>query len=250
MKAQFPIAFTQLLVLTLGITFAPAAFAAVTASPAELTFQSPTEAKTISLTVDGEPVAAGAIGSVKLMVEKHDYDEMIRVEKSNGAITLHPTEYMEIGTYDLIIRTNHGTAVVKVYTPLEEIPSIVDQRMQEAGVSRAEARQQLGLTTPAGRERIAWDVPTQRPTGDTLALAANAAPGRTYVWQVNGATVQEGAGDSVFRYTFAQPGTYKVRYAEMQNGVVIAEWNETFTVGGATAPADTVTAEPLTPPTP
>ena len=237
-------------VLALAIGFAPATFAAVTASPAEVTFQSPTESKTISLTANGQPVSAGAIGSVKLMVGKHDYDEMIRVERSNGAITLHPTDYMEIGSYDLIIRTSHGNAVVKVYTPLEEIPSVVDQRMQEAGVSRAEANLQLGLATPAGRERIAWNVPTQRPTGDTLALAVNATPGRTYVWQVNGETLQEGAGDSVFRYTFTQPGTYQVRYAEVQNGVVVAEWNETFTVSGAPALRDTVTAEPLTPPTP
>ncbi|MEX2015280.1 MAG: hypothetical protein WD873_01495, partial [Candidatus Hydrogenedentales bacterium] len=182
-------------ICTLGLAFALtlsiAAHAAVTAMPAEVTFQSPEESKTIALTSNGQPVSAGAIGSVKLMVGKHDYDEMIRVEKSNGAITLHPTDYMEIGSYDLIIRTSHGNAVVKVYTPLEEIPSIVDLRMQETGASRAEANQQLGLTSPAGRERVAWDVPKQRPTGDTLALAANAAAGRTYVWQVNGTTVQE-----------------------------------------------------------
>ena len=245
MTSQLAFTCARIGALALAIGFAPASFAVVTASPAEVTFQSPTESKTISLTSNGQPVSAGAIGSVKLMVGKHDYDEMIRVEKSNGAITLHPTDYMEIGSYDLIIRTSHGNAVVKVYTPLEEIPSVVDQRMQEAGISREEARNQLGLTTPAGRERIRWDLPTQRPAGDTLGLSANAAPGRTYVWQVNGTTLQEGAGESVFRYTFSQPGTYKVRYAEMQNGVVVAEWIETFTVGGA--PATTATTIPTTP---
>lgn len=218
--------------LVLTALFAPAVMA-VEAKPDRIEFTGFSESATVSVTHNGTPVSAGDIKSVKLYVDQHDYDHMITVSKADGAVTVQPTEALELGRYDLAINTSHGEVRVPV-TALQEIADEgLEARAKRQGVTVDEIRAQLGISQSVGQDRVQLDLSKLYYVGQTLALNLNVKPPRTGAWTVNGESVASPGG--ALSYTFEQPGVYDFAYVER-------EGDRTVAVGLATV---TAAAEPV-----
>ncbi|MCP4645178.1 MAG: hypothetical protein GY851_32350 [bacterium] len=200
---------------------AQSSLAAVTATPNTVVFRSPEQTVTITLTQDGAPVPAADMGPCKLFVSGHDYDEMFVFEKRDGAVTLVPTKYLEVGRYDLVIRTKAGEVHVAVYTPLSDQKSIVEKRAEDLGVSVEEAKLQLGLAVQGVRTITEIELPPVYYEGQTLELAMPETQDSVHVWRINGEVVRKGADAAAFSYTFREPGEYTLAYTEMRGDAVV-----------------------------
>lgn len=197
-------------------------------SPQSIEFKTVKDSAVIKLTEGGQAVPASAIQSVKLYVGAHDYDHMISVGKADGAITVRPTEMLELGTYDLTIVTAHGTAKVNVLALLTIVDDSFEARAERQGVTVDAVKAQLGISQSLGRERIDLNLPPLYYVGQTLELNIPLAPGRTAFWSVNGAPKRVEQGP--IRYLFEQPGIYDVGYLEKQGDATIAVGLGTTTV--------------------
>jgi hypothetical protein len=151
---------------------------------------------------------------VKLYVEKHDYDHMITVEKADGAITIRPTEALELGHYDLAINTAQG----EVRIPVTALQGIADEgleaRAKRQGVTVDEIRAQLGISQSLGQERIELNLPNVYYVGQSLKMDMTPGAGRTGTWAVNGEPVTAGGASLV--YPFEQAGVYDIAYVEKE----------------------------------
>lgn len=198
---------------------APAA-AALEATPGQITFSSIQESARIALSHNGAPVPASDVQSVKLYVANHDYDHMIDVSREDGAITVRPTGMLELGTYDLAIRTAHGEKRVPVYALLQIVDASLEARAARLGVTVEEVKARLGISQAAGQDRVSLNVPELFYVGQALETNVPLAAGRTARWMING-TAHTAEGGT-FRYVFEQPGTYDIGYLESANGMTLA----------------------------
>lgn len=198
---------------------APLSHAAVVADPATVTFTAPQQSVTIKLTDGGAPVPAASIEGWKLLASGHDYKHMLTIDKSDGALTIAPSGTVEVGSYDLNIDTAAGPVVVHVFTPLNDVPDIVEKRAALTGQSELQVKQQLGLVAPVGPVRIDIDLPSVYYEGQTLELTMPPKPGapRTYTWFMNGDLLQQGPDRNSLKYTFEAPGEYVLTYVETEH---------------------------------
>lgn len=188
--------------------------AEVVASPDRVVFNGYGQSYVIQLSSGGKALSPGDIKSWRLLASGHDYIRMLRVEKAAGGLQIAPSPLMEVGTYELEIRTAQGVAVVDVAAPLDEGPDIVNQSAKSQGISEEEARRLLGLTRPIGREEVRLELPPRYYEGQTLALSMPHLPGRRYAWFINGTLYREGEDEFNLVYVFPKPGQYKVDYVE------------------------------------
>ncbi|MBN2308985.1 MAG: hypothetical protein JXR94_08450 [Candidatus Hydrogenedentes bacterium] len=218
---------------------APAALAAagaVVAEPASVTFESPEQTIRVRLTAGGEPVAAGDIGACKLFAGPHDYDEMFSYAKEDGAVVLTPTKFVEVGSYRLVIDAAAGEAQVAVYTPLSDLPTLLEKRAAAEGVTMAELKKRLGFVVEGVRSVITIQLPAVYYEGQTLELVMpDVTPDRECIWAMNGEVMEEGLGKSAFSYTFPKPGEYALSYLEKRDGVTVAAASAYTTVAALPA---------------
>lgn len=191
-------------------------FAAVTATPESAIFTSPQQSATIQLKSNGVPISAADIRGWQLLASGHDYQHMILVDKVDGAITITPSKTVEVGSYDLKIETTQGSVVVRVLTPLSNVPDIIEKTAALTGESERKIQTKLGLTTPSGREHVQIDLPSVYYEGQTLKLTMvpQPEPGHSYAWYMNGDVVSEGTDRNALHYTFKQAGDYVLTYIE------------------------------------
>lgn len=199
------------------------AYGEVVATPNSVTFHSTTQTHEIDLSQNGKPVPASDILGWQLLASKHDYHYFLDYQKRDGVLVLTPSKLVEVGSYDLVIRTRAGNATVKVYTPLTEMADIIEKTAMARGITQQEARDVLGLTTPRAQSIVKIDLPPVYYEGQTLNLTMPPSPDTEYVWKINGEIVQEGLGNNTLVYTFPSPGEYILTYTEKRAGSVVAE---------------------------
>ncbi len=218
-----------IMVLCLSATLS---YGGVAANPAVATFTSPQQSATIKLTNNGVPIPARDIRGWQFLASGHDYIHMLSVEKTDGAITIAPSKTLEVGSYDLNIETAQGSVIVQVFTPLSDVPDIIEKTATLTGQSEAKVKEKLGLSNATGREEIQIDLPSVYYEGQTLelAMAAKADPARNYAWFINGDSVPSGSQANAIAYTFSKPGEYILTYIETSK-----ENGETVTVAHARA---------------
>ncbi len=215
------------IVSALAIALAPAALA-VEANPSQIGINTADQAVTIGVTHDGAPVPAASITSVKLYVDNHDYDHMITVEKKDGAVTIRPTEALELGHYDLAIKTGQG----EVRVPVTALQTVADEgleaRAKRQGVTVEEIKAQLGISQSVGQDRIDLNLSETYYVGQSLKMKMDVPAGRTASWMVNGAAV--GAPGGSLNYPFEQTGIYDIAYVEKEKERTMAIALGTVTV--------------------
>ncbi len=192
--------------------------AAVLADPAYVTFTAPQQSVVVKLSNDGVPVSAAGIGNWQLMASGHDYKHMLQLAKTDGAITIGPSPTVEVGSYDLNIETTAGPVLIRVFTPLSDVPDIVEKRAALTGESEQRVKEKMGLVSSSGRATISIDLPSVYYEGQTLELSMPVKPGpqRSYAWFMNGELVAESREVSAISYTFTTPGEYVLTYLETE----------------------------------
>lgn len=198
----------------------PAVARGIEVSPAEIEFNKIESPATVSVTQNGEKVPASAISSVKLYVGSYDYDHMIKVTKSDGQITVQPTEMLELGTYDLVVKTASGNATVAVKALLNIVDESLGAQASRQGITVEEVKARLGISQPLGLERIKLGLPKLYYKGQTLRLALDVKEDRVAEWIVNGKPVKSEGGK--LAYTFDQAGVHDIAYVEKKDGKTIA----------------------------
>jgi hypothetical protein len=216
---------------------------AVTATPDRVTFTSPDQSATIALSSDGSPVLALDVRGWRFLVNNHDYQHMILVEKKDGAIMIRPSAALEVGSYDLSIDTAHGPVTVRVYAPLSDLPDVVEKTAALTGMSEKRVEERLGLTTSLRPEETLIELPPVYYEGQSMDVHMPLEPGRAGAWFVNGELVAEGSENNALAYTFNEPGEYVLIYMETEN-----RDGQTLAVGRARAytrvvPVPSVTVE-------
>lgn len=207
----------------LAITMAAVPAFAVDVHPKRIVFEDLATSKTIQISHDGAAVPASAIGEVKFYASGNDYDHMINVSKADGAVTITPSDKMEVGSYDLVIHTNHGKATVYVMAPLDELYTSLESRAKRLGITKDALKARLGLTERLGKEFIDLNIPKVYYVGQTATFPIDRVKGRTYTWSVNGMPIEFGKGSAHMSYTFTEPGIYDFGYVELKDGEVVAE---------------------------
>ena len=215
------------IVSAMAIALSPAALA-IEANPAQIEIKTADQVVTISVTHDGAPVPAASITSVKLYVDNHDYDHMITVDKKDGAVTIRPTEALELGHYDLAIKTGQG----EVRVPVTALQTVADEgleaRAKRQGVSVDEIKAQLGISQSFGQDRIDLNLSETYYVGQSLKMKMDVPAGRTASWMVNGAAVDAPGGS--LNYAFEQKGIYDIAYVEKEKERTMAIALSTVTV--------------------
>lgn len=223
------------MIAALALALAHAALA-VEANPGQIEIKTADQAVTIGVTHNGAPVSASDITSVKLYVDQHDYDHMITVEKADGAVTIRPTEALELGHYDLAIKTAQG----EVRVPVTALQTIADEgleaRAKRQGVTVEEIKKQLGISQSVGQDRINIGFSEICNVGTTVTCDMNVPEGRTAEWMVNGEKVDAPGGK--LTYFFEEPGIYDFAYVEKAGGRALA-------IGLATVNASAQPGQPV-----
>jgi hypothetical protein len=154
-------------------------------------------------------------------VAGHDYDHMIRVSKADGKVTVQPTEQLQLGTYDLVIMTAHGSATVAVEALLGIVDASLEARAARQGITVDAVKAQLGMSQTLQRQdRISLNIPKVYYLGQSLKIDMPAPEGRTAVWMVNGEAIAPRNGE--FTYVFEQIGVYDFAYVEKLEGTTVA----------------------------
>lgn len=195
---------------------------AVEVNPKQIEFGKIDASETISVVHNGQAVPASDIKSVKLWAGGHDYDHMIDVKKSDGQVTVKPSELLEIGSYDLVIDTAQGKATVTMMAPLDKLYTSLESRSARLGITVDELKSRLGMTRKFGQEIVHLNLPKVYYLGQTLSVPMEQVQGRTYAWAVNGTAIQVGVGDARMNYTFTEPGIYDFTYVEKEGERVVA----------------------------
>lgn len=220
-----------LLVMGIGLAVVSAGAAEVKAEPEVLVFHRTDESITTRLTREGQPLPASEIGEIKLWASGHDYDEMFRYDKADGTLTLTPTEYCEVGSYDLVVKTPSGKVNLLVYTPLDEMPGTLEQVAASMGITVEELRKRMGLVTPLGRGTVSISLPEVYYEGQALELEMEDIEGATHTWKINGSVVAEGPDATRLFYVFPKPGLVVLEYTATQGDTVLgAETASTMVV--------------------
>ena len=182
--------------------------------PEQLEIKTVTESATIAVTKGGTPVSASAIQSVKLYVDAHDYDHMIRVEKRDGQVTIHPTEFLELGVYDLRIKTSQGSGSVRVVALQEIVKTDIASQAQRQGVTEEAIKAKLGISQSLGQERVTMDIQGPYYVGQRLRVTVPVQAGRTASWFVNGEAVPSEGGS--LDHVLELEGLYDLAYVEKE----------------------------------
>lgn len=223
------------------------AWAAVTADPGSVTFNTPDQSQTVKLMNDGAPLPASEIQGYDLLVGDHTYEYMVSMEKHDGSVTIKPTDKLEVGSYRMVIHTTHGPVDVAVYSPLAEIESVLDKQAAALGIPVLELKERLGLTVPIrGGEKVTFTLAPVYYVGDKLLIETPCAADRSYEWRVNGKVVASGMGTAAapLDYVFTTPGVNVVEYNESAKDRVLATGRaSTNVVNHATA----VSIQPVSP---
>jgi len=194
--------------------------AALEARPSRVEIKAVEDTVSIALTHGGQPVPASGVSSVKFYVENHAYDHMITVSKADGQITIRPTEALELGVYDLRIKTSAGEAVVEVISLQGIAVAGLEARARRQGVTVEEIKAQLGISQTLGRETIDLHLPQSFFVGQTVTVPMTPGPGRTGEWRVNGELVaSEGA---TLSHVLEHAGAYDLAYVEREGGDAVA----------------------------
>ncbi|MEA3366371.1 MAG: hypothetical protein U9Q79_12090, partial [Candidatus Hydrogenedentes bacterium] len=155
------------------------------ADPDVLVFHRTDQSITTTLTRDGGPLPAGEIGEIKLWASGHDYDEMFGYDRADGALTLTPTKYCEVGSYDLVVKTSGGNLKLLVYTPLDEMPGTLQKVATSMGITIEELRKRMGLVSSLGRRDVSISLPEVYYEGQALELELEDIEGATHTWKIN-----------------------------------------------------------------
>lgn len=207
-----------------AMTFAGAAFGAVSADPASVKISNPKQSVSINLTSGGKALPASAIRGYTFNVDNHTYEFMIKMEKRNGGVTITPTDQAEVGTYDFTIKTSQGDIHVTVDMTMKEGDDTNANRADAAGVPLDQVQR------PVGRETVTISAPGPYKAGDVLRIESPCPANRTYEWSVNGKVVKQGKGAEAFEYTLPEAGTYAVAYKDYEDGKPKAAGTFTVTV--------------------
>jgi len=196
---------------------------ALEVSPKVIEFDTIDTSATVAVTQNGQGVDASAIKSVKLYAGENDYDHMIEVTKTDGHVTVRPSDMLEIGSYNLVIDTAEGTASTQVLAPLDGLYDSLESRAARLNITTNELKARLGLTKRVGTDYVALNLPKVYYVGQTLTIPIERKEDCAYVWRVNGEPIELGLGhDMPLRYTFTEPGIYDITYVEMKDGAVNA----------------------------
>ena len=213
------------------LLLAQSGMAAVTATPSTVTFTNQEQSAEVSLSHNGQSVGAGTIGGVQFMATGSNYSHMIAVTAIPAGLRIAPTEFLEVGSYDLAVETSHGTVQVLVYAPLSDLRSILDEADGPGGARRQALREELGFSAETRRATVDIQLPPVYSVGQTLSLEMEHNPAREYIWAINGEIVQRGLGESSFKHTFTQTGDYILSYAEREDGATVARAEAVTRVG-------------------
>ncbi|MFO7973530.1 MAG: hypothetical protein R6V12_02730 [Candidatus Hydrogenedentota bacterium] len=200
----------------------PATAAELKAEPEVLVFHRTDQSATTTLTRDGEPLPANEIGEIKLWASGHDYKEMFRYDKAEGALTLTPTQYCEVGSYKLVIKTSSDNLTLQVYTPLDEMPGTLQKMAASMGVTVEELREQMGLVTSLGRMDVSIALPEVYYEGQALELELKDIEGAIHTWKINGTVVKKGPDATSLFYVFPKPGLVVLEYTATREGQTVA----------------------------
>ena len=199
---------------------------ALRAEPASVTFSRfEDEARVAVYSGDGR---VSAIDKVFIGIENKNYGRMFHVEtpaKEPGVLVLRPKpDHVEIGSYDLRIQAEGRQVLVPVFTPLDTLPGLIENRAVTRGVSVQALREAESLVTHAPRDILEIQLPDRFPEGAILILPLGSHGRRHYTWMVNGETVLAGEGESTLRLPVTEPELYAIEVVERSRRVVKAQW--------------------------
>lgn len=220
--AQRGIWFLGVAVLAAGMAI-PAHAEHVEFSPNPIVFQSLNQTVVVNLTRNGQPLPAEDMGAYKLMINEHDYDYMVDVKRTDGAIAVTPTDQLETGKYTLFLETPEHRVEIPMQAPLETIPNALEKIAARTGKTVEEVKLELGFFTTADRHNVRFDLPESQYAGNQLSVPMVAPPDHTYTWYVNGVEAASGSGPHTFTHTFMDEGSYVVRYTESKNNEIVVD---------------------------
>ncbi len=209
--------------LAAALVFGVPAWAQIQVTPEQLVFERLDQSLTLQVRRDGAPVPAEEMVSFQLLVDRSDYSHMFRFEKSAGQVTLTPSRTCEVGSYLLRIATRRGDGWARVYTPLRDHPSTLEQLASKLGGSLEELKQRAGISQTVARQRVSLDLPPVYYVGSVISVDLPAAPGNTWSWEVNGTVV---AQNQPLNYVVREPGPVLLVYTEKQGDLVVAQVSE------------------------
>lgn len=222
---------TRMAVFTAMLLAATAVHAAVvTVEPASVVFDKTGMSATLKVLADGQPVPSGEITGFRLMVGNSDYRHMFRMSKADGAVTFTPSSTVEVGSYDLAVTTARGDAWAKVYTPLGDHQTSLQQLALRLNVPIEDLKRQIGMTRDLPQSRIELSLPPVYYAGQVFHLEMPGGGEVRRVWKLNGEVVREGNDATSITHVFKEPGPCLLEYAEYQDGRRVAEVGEIIEV--------------------
>lgn len=206
----------------------------VRAIPGDVEFTHVNASVTVKLVKGDQIIPVTEVKRVRAMASEHDYIEMFIIEKPKSGpaqITVRPQpSALEVGSYDLVFETTSGNATLQVNASLSEIDDIVTQRAKATGMSEDEVRKDMQLITRSPRERVEVTLPEHIYVGQEFKLDMSSAPGRRYVWTINGEVASEGDGASVLTRVFEKAGDYTIAEKEYTGDFLVSSWTGALTV--------------------
>ena len=208
--------------LVFGVT---AGAMALTATPGQIVFNSLDETKTVNLTQNGQPIAKGDINGWTLEVSSHDYDYMLDVEKKDGALSITPTDMLEIGKYSLVVNTDYGKANIVVQSPLSDLPDSLENRAADMGITAEELQHRLGESQLLYKDAETRVVsPGVTYVGQAYPMPPAEDPGVQRRYYIDGQIIEFPSEANTYDYWFEEPGLYDVGYQDLkENKVITAE---------------------------
>ncbi len=204
--------------LVLGSRFS---YATVTAEPAILVFHSATQAETVVLAANGQPVAAEQVKSWRFLVDARNYSHMLLMTPSEEGVRIQPSATAEVGSYTLVMETAEGNAAVQVFLPLTDQQSLIESLAQRMGITVDEVKKQTGVSQRLGHDQITLHLLPVYYLGQRIQIDMPVAENRFACWKVNGNVVQEETDAARLDYTAAETGPLLLTYEERENGVLV-----------------------------
>lgn len=199
--------------------------------PASIVFDNQKDAKTVRMSSGDLAVSGTALRRTRFLVGEHDYDHMIRVTAREGELEITPTADLQVGSFDLLVETDLGSAYLKVYSPLRELSDTLAAEAAALGLTVDEFRRKQGLTVQLRQEHITLDVPPVYFRGQALKIPLTSAPDRNHVWMINGKFVKQAQGeDASLEYLFLETGRHAIAYEERVGETGVAYANATVEV--------------------
>ena len=195
-------------------------------SPHEIDVNDVGQSETVRITYDGKPVLPGEIIKIASGVTKtgnavpektagishfSDYSYMFDFEVGDdGVVTLRPNKgLIEIGSYDLVVKTVYGTI---------------------KGVIKADLRDSIAPLPPRTENlsKFSYDLKLADYTyGQAVSIELIPDQKNTYTWYIDGKMHASGPGVTSFR-AWPEPGVHEISYiARSPAGGVVSSWSDT-----------------------